>query len=1091
MSVIQELSQALASGDLTRDTKELVIIMSDLKPGIPPNPEDIHPPSQKLSIVVVGLGMVGFSFLQKILDLDQEQNKYIITIIGEERYLAYNRVKLTDYFLHRNVDELLLSDKEFYEKHDSKKWGYFVDDAVVSINRKSKTVTTASDRIVKYDKLVLATGSDARAPGDVHDKIKAKNIGCYVYRTIDDLNQLIHYTEQNINDDKAHAIIVGGGLLALEAAKAVMDLGKFDSIKIVQLDGWLMGRQLDKRGGKLLEKKISKMGIKVECGLTTKSLIFNDDGHLSAVEYSNGTKERCDLICFAIGIVPRDDLARSCGLDVGPRGGVIVDNYMQTSDPDIYAIGECAAWKGRTYGLIAPGYAMADVLSFNLTQGEMHSLKAFAEPDTNTRLKLLGVDVAAFGDYFADTEGPKWLPKDCRKCGKGARALIYDNPIDEVYQKLIFTEDGRYLLGGILVGDNSKYPLLSALTKKRKPLTQEPGELIIGKQSGDDSGDGVDALPDEAQICSCNNISKGQIVQAIKNGSTTLDLIKKNTKAGTACGGCVPTLKLILESELKKMGKKVSTDLCVHFKYSRSDLFSIIMVKRYKTFGEVMENLGTTPDSSGCEICKPTIGSILSTLYGRHLMEKEFQGLQETNDRYLGNLQRNGTYSVVPRMSAGEITPEKLISIGKVAKKYDLYTKITGGQRVDLFGVKKQDLLKVWEDLHKAGFESGQAYGKTLRNVKSCVGSTWCRYGIGDSVGLAIRLEQRYRGIRSPHKIKGGVSGCVRDCAEYHSKDFGLCAVQGGFDIYVGGNGGMKPAAAQLLASKVKPDMVIRILDRYLMFYLRTADRLQRTARWLEKLDGGIDYLKSVIIQDKLGIAEELEKQMQDIVSHYFDEWGRTLKEKDSEAPLFKQFANTDENQESVEMVYERGQRRPALWADEPAKMRFNEIKWSSSHWKKVLKSSSLPHTDAGSSVDLLIGDTQLALFRNRQGKIFCSQNMCAHKRAFVLSRGISSQDDAGNDYISCPMHKRNYLLTNGACKNDPALSIATFDAKENKDDGYIYVKLPPTTELDEVLGTKKWMIYSKETEKKKRFNVIDQRYKMPIPVRGKRDCEW
>lgn len=1066
--------------------------MPELKPGIPPNPEDIHPASQKLSIVVVGLGMVGFSFLQKILDLDQQQNKYTITVIGEERYLAYNRVKLTDYFLHRNIDELLLSEKDFYDSRDPKKWGYFVDDAVLSIDRENKTVTTTRNRVVKYDKLVLATGSDARAPGDVRDKVEAKDKGCYLYRSIDDLNQLIGYAEENVKDDKAHAIIVGGGLLALEAAKAVMDLGKFDSIKIIQLADWLMCRQLDERGGKLLERKIEKMGIKVECGVTTKSLIFNDEGKLSSVEYSNGTKERCDLICFAIGIVPRDNLARSSGLKVGPRGGIMVDDYMQTSDPNIYAIGECAAWKGTTYGLIAPGYAMADVLSFNLTQGDIHSPKAFSEPDTNTRLKLLGVDVAAFGDYFADTEGPKWLPKGGCKCKNGARALVYENPIDEVYQKLIFTEDGRYLLGGILVGDNSKYPLLSALTKKRKPLVKEPGELMVGSQSDGGSGGGVDDLPDEAQICSCNNVSKGQIVEAIKNGDTTLDLIKKHTKAGTACGGCVPTLKLILESELKKMGKKVSTDLCVHFKYSRADLFSIIMVKGYETFGEVMEILGTTPESSGCEICKPTIGSILSTLYGHHLMEKQFQGLQETNDRYLGNLQRNGTYSVVPRMSAGEITPEKLIAIGQVAKKYNLYTKITGGQRVDLFGVKKQDLLDVWKDLHEAGFESGQAYGKCLRNVKSCVGSTWCRFGIGDSVGLAIRLEQRYRGIRSPHKIKGGVSGCIRDCAEYHSKDFGLCAVQGGFDIYVGGNGGMKPAAAQLLASKVKPDMVIRILDRYLMFYLRTADRLQRTARWLESLDGGVSYLRSVLIQDKLGIADELEKQMQELVSHYFDEWGRTLDEKNSEAPLFKQFANTDELQESIEMVYERGQRRPALWADEPATMKFNAIKWSSTHWKKVLKSNSLPLADAGSSVDLLIGDTQLALFRNRQGKIFCSQNMCAHKRTFVLSRGISSQDAEGNDYISCPMHKRNYLLTDGSCKNDPALSIATFDAKEDKENGYIYVKLPPTAELDEVLGTKRWMIHSKETEKKQRFNVIDQRYKMPIPVRGKSsDCEW
>lgn len=1076
--------------------------------GIPQLPEVLKREkvgNERKHIIIVGFGMVALSFLEKMLESDKIADQYTLQIIGEENYLAYNRVGLTEYFVHRNSEKLLLSPKEFFETRDPKKWNYTIDEKVTLIDQDSKSVTTTKGNTYSYDILVLSTGSNAFIPYDVitsklpkSDSIeKFRENGIFVYRTIEDLNSMLHHAEVLLKEKDfkkegkmKRAIVVGGGLLGLEAAQALKEMEEFENITVVQRTAWLLPQQLDEKGGKLLCESVKSMGITVKCSTTIEELFFdeNDGNKITKVRYNNGDVEDCQLLCYAIGIRPRDELAGTCSLIRSPRGGFTVDDHLQTNDPSIYAIGECASWNNKTFGLIAPGMTMADNLSFNLTQAKNHSPKLFSDPDVGTRLKLMGVDVASFGDYFADISEPKWLPKEKKATnneGPKTRSLIFEDPIEGKYIKLILTKDGKYLLGGILVGDASNYTKFSALAKSRKPLPLSPSELIINKPGED--GDDIDLLPDDTQICSCKNVLKGQITEKIRDGTCkTLADIKKCTKAGTACGGCEPTLKVILQSELKKMGQTVSNDLCIHFKHSRADLFSLIMVKQIKSFKEVMKQLSTDPEAAGCEICKPTVGSILSTLNNRHILESDVNGLQETNDKYLGNIQRNGTYSVVPRMSAGEVTPEKLIAIGQIAKKYDVYTKITGAQRVDLFGVKKQDLPEVWKELYEVGFESGQAYGKTLRNVKSCVGSTWCRYGIGDSVGLAIRLEERYKGIRSPHKMKGGVSGCVRDCAEFHSKDFGLCAVQNGFNVYVGGNGGMKPAHALLLQADVAPDQVIPLLDRYLMFYFRTADRLQRTARWLENLAGGIEYLKDVVVRDKLGICKELETQMQQLVGGYYDEWEKAVKENFDDSS-FKQFVNTDETQDTVEIIRERGQRRPADWPnnDVAANKEFNRIVWSSTSWTKVCESSKLPVEDAGSSATVLVSNTQIAIFRLRD-KLYACQNMCGHKRAFVLGQGILSTDENGEAYVSCPLHKRNYILEkesehSGDCKNDATMSVATFEIKE--EDGDIYVKLPPVLELDDVLGTSKWMVKKEET-KEKPFTKVDKRFKFKLPVR-------
>lgn len=489
-----------------------------------------------------------------------------------------------------------------------------------------------------------------------------------------------------------------------------------------------------------------------------------------------------------------------------------------------------------------------------------------------------------------------------------------------------------------------------------------------------------------------------------------------------------------------------------------------------------MKEAGKDPTSTGCEACKPAVGSITASLYNKHVLDDDRRGLQDTNDRFLANIQRNGTFSVVPRVSGGEITADKLVVMGTVAKKYNLYCKITGGQRIDMFGAKKQDLPAIWQELIDGGMESGHAYAKSLRTVKSCVGSTWCRFGIGDSVGMAVRLEERYKSVRSPHKMKGGVSGCVRECAEAQSKDFGLIATDKGWNLYVGGNGGANPRHCDLLAKDVPPDDVVPIIDRYLMFYMRTADKLQRTARWVENLPGGIEYLRKVVLEDSLGICAELEKQMEELVGTFFCEWTETLKQP-KQVATFSQFGNTQDTVDNIEKVDEREQLRPAYWPKESVKEDFRGTKWTELSWQPLAKCEQFSDSMTGSSLPVKRGDTQLAIFKVK-GKYYCTQQMCPHKRAFVLSDGLIGEDVSKNKlWVSCPLHKRNYDMKGeeaGKCGNDETVNIATFPV-EAREDGFVYVKLPPIEELDGVLGTEKWKIKKEETEKTGEFQKLDR----------------
>ncbi|OCF75267.1 nitrite reductase [NAD(P)H], large subunit [Kwoniella mangroviensis CBS 8886] len=1039
-------------------------------------------PEDRIQVMVVGLGMVGIAFIEKMLTLDVA-GKYFIRTCGEEPVVAYNRVGLTEYFQHRNVEDLYLNDVSWYAKQNPEHFAFHIDEQVIHIDSENKIVKTSKSKAFKYDILVLATGSVASLPPYMTPE-RAKSVkGVFVYRSIADLEAIIKYGER---PEVKRASVVGGGLLGLEAAKAVYDM-KVPEVSILIRQDYPLNRQLDPSAGELVLKKIENMGVEVKTRCEPSSIVTRttDERHELFEGFDiKGEKVESDMVIFAIGIQPRDDLARDSGIEVEPKGGIKVGDDLQTSAKGVYAIGECASWRGNFYGLIAPGVEMADILAFNLTQTEgtaAHNPRSMNPPDLSTRLKLMGVDVASFGDYFADIRAnqkpkPKGDPvadgevaisqpkpsKHRKLAADGPiQCLTYHDPFSATYKKYIFTQDGQHLLGGMMIGDVGDFTKLVAITKKKKKLDVPPSDFILGaKKSGEDDGGDLD---DDAVVCSCHNVTKGAIGSCVKSGLTDLSQVKTKTKAGSGCGGCVPMVTNIFKAEMKKSGHKVSTALCPHFKMSRQDLFQIIKIKKLKDFATINETVGT-PGTIGCEICKPAVASILSSLYNEHVMKVEHHHNQDTNDRFLANIQRNGTFSVVPRIPGGEISPDKLVAIGKIASEYGLYTKITGGQRIDLFGASKPDLPDIWAKLHAAGLESGHAYGKSLRTVKSCVGTTWCRFGVGDSVGLAIDLENRYRGVRSPHKFKGGVSGCVRECAEAQSKDFGLIATDKGWNIFVGGNGGMKPRHAQLFAQDVPPSKVVRIIDRYLMYYIRTADRLVRTAPWLESLEGGIEKLRKVILEDELGICADLDAEMDNLIGTYEDEWKKAVEDPETRK-RFRQFVNTDERRPAIDIIEERGQKRAADWPRD-----FPSQKFDSSHlltpenewkWVKLANIEDLQVNDRNTtSVAVRYGsDTQLAIFHVPHKGFYATQQMCPHKRAFVLDHGIVGDDKNGNLYVSCPLHKRNFNLDNGDCTNDESLKILTFQAKIDESGQFVEVKLPPEEDLDSVIGSSKWMV--------------------------------
>ncbi|MCJ1704540.1 nitrite reductase large subunit NirB [Rathayibacter sp. VKM Ac-2926] len=828
-------------------------------------------PTGPRRVLVVGAGPAAHRLVDALV-ARAGATALAITVFGEEAHHPYDRVALSKRL--EGMTDLTLGDGALWESAT-----LVTSSRVVALDPEHCRVQLADGRWFEGDEIVLATGSSATVPpieGAEHGR---------VYRTLEDVDGLVTDLAafRARRGRPASVVVVGGGLLGLEAAGGAHRLGARTAL--IHSGRWLMSAQLDEGAGQALGRIIAAQGVTLHLGNRPTAVLTSPQGTVLGVTMTDGTSIGADMVVFSIGITARDELARAVGIEVAPRGGVVVDEACRTSRPHVWAIGEVAAIDGRTVGLVAPANAMAEVVADRLLGGDA----TFPGVDDATKLKLSGVEVASFGDALG--------------AGEGALEVVYADPARGLYQKIVVSDDARTLLGGMFVGDAGPYSSLRPLLGRELPA--EPSAYLAAAGGEAPSGD----LPDDAQLCSCNNVSVGDVRHAIGEGCTELGPLKACTRAGTQCGSCVPLVKKLLDTELTRAGVEVSRALCEHVSLSRSELFESVRILGLSSAEQVMERFGS---GLGCDVCKPVIASVLATQTNGYILDAGQAPLQDTNDRALANMQKDGTYSVVPRVPGGEITPAKLKVIAEVAEHYGLYTKITGGQRIDMFGARLEQLPEIWRILVDAGMESGQAYGKSLRTVKSCVGSTWCRYGVQDAVGMAIFLEERYRGLRSPHKFKLGVSGCARECAEARGKDIGVIATDTGWNLYVGGNGGYQPAHAQLLAQDLDDETLVRYIDRYVMYYVRTAERLQRTARWQEDLPGGLDHVKEVVCEDSLGIAAELEAAMATHVDTYVDEWAATLADPDR-LRRFRSFVNAPDTADPrVSTVRERGQSRPA-----------------------------------------------------------------------------------------------------------------------------------------------------------------------------------
>lgn len=953
----------------------------------------------KHEIVVVGNGMVSLRFCEKLLEYDKNK-RFHIKVLGEELRPAYDRVQLTSFFEKDSADELLLATPEWYAQNNIE---LHLGDRVTQIDRRHKTATTQSGSRYAYDHLVLATGSSPFVP-----PIKGTDLdGVFVYRTIEDLEAIREYAKT-----ARTAAVIGGGLLGLEAAKAVYDMGL--TTTVIERAPRLLARQVDTGGGLILQHLIEDLGVRVLTNKVTCS--FAGEDKVDGILFEGDEYQQADMIIISAGIRPNDELGRTSNLNVGDRGGIAVDEKMRTSDHHILAIGEVALFNDMIYGLVAPGYDMADVAAANLC----HEKKIFEGADMSTKLKLMGVDVASVGEPL--------LPEEQSKA-----VAVYDSHRG-IYKKLVLSKDGTRLEGAILVGDTSEYGLLTQICKKGMELPEEPETLLVKTGNHHDVSIEYD---DNEVVCSCKNVTAGGIKGAIEeHGIATFSELKKITHVGTGCGGCATVAKDIFEGEMQKKGVEIDHSLCEHFAYTRQELFNIIKVTGAASFDEVLASHG---HGTGCEICKPAVASILASIRNDYVANHA--QIQDTNDQFMGNIQRNGTYSVVPRAAGGELTPDQIMAIAATAKKYNLYTKITGGQRIDLFGAHLSQLPAIWKDLIDAGLETGHAYGKSLRTVKSCVGSTWCRFGLQDSVGTAVDIENRYKGLRAPHKIKMAVSGCKRECAEAQSKDVGLIATEKGWNLYVCGNGGVTPRHADLFAVDIDTETAVKYIDRFLMYYVRTADKLTRTATWIERIEGGLKHVREVVINNSLGINAQLEADMQHIVDTYQCEWAETLKDPEK-LRVFHHYNNSEDNDE-VKFIEVRGQKQPAPWKDyEP--LLPEATSGSDRQWVCFGDASAVPE-DGGAT--LKYGRHQIAVFNfSKLGKWFASQNLCPHKREMVLSRGLLG-DIAGLPKIVCPMHKRAFSLETGEGLTDPSLSISTFPVEIRE--GRIFIELPSEEDLD------------------------------------------
>ena len=757
----------------------------------------------KNKLVMIGNGMAGLRTIEEILDRDPQ--RFEITIIGKEDYPNYNRIMLSNILQNKmTVEETIMNSYDWYAEHDIK---LINNDPVTILDRANKTVITESGQSFEYDQCIIATGSKAFVlpiPGSDLPSV----IG---WRTMDDTKRMME-----IAQTKQKAIVIGGGLLGLECARGLLDQGM--EVTVIHLAEWLMEMQLDRKAGQMLKNDLEQQGMRFELQANTQEILGDKD--VEAVRLADGRVLEADLVVMAVGIRPYTEVAKAAGLEV--NRGIIVNAYMQTSDPNIFAVGECAECEGKVYGLVAPLYEQGIVLADYLTQKETNG---YHGSTTFTSLKVSGCDLYSAGT-IEETED--------------IHGIEIFNSIDNHYKK-VFLKDGE-VVGVVLYGNTDDGSRFYNMMKKHESIEDYTLVSLLTK-GGEDANVSIEDMADDETICGCNGVNKGTIVEEItKNGLTSVAEVTKMTKAGNSCGKCKGQIADILQYALgDDFVASKPTGICACTDLSRDQIVTQIRAKGLKTSKEVRHVLNFK-DKNGCPKCRPAINYYLNMIYPyEHKDEKESRF---ANERYHANIQNDGTFSVIPQMRGGVTDADQLIRLGEVAKKYNVpLVKVTGSQRVGLYGLKKEELPSVWEDL---GMRSASAYGKKTRSVKSCVGKEFCRFGTQYTTQLGIRLEKTFEYIDTPHKFKMGVSGCPRSCVESGVKDFGVISVENGFQLYIGGNGGTEVTKGQLLTTVETEDEVIRICGALMQYYRETGIYSERTAPWLERL--GFENVKEVLL---------------------------------------------------------------------------------------------------------------------------------------------------------------------------------------------------------------------------------------------------
>ncbi|MEV3918265.1 NADPH-nitrite reductase [Bacillus subtilis] len=802
----------------------------------------------KKQLVLVGNGMAGVRAIEEILSVAKDE--FQITIFGAEPHPNYNRILLSKVLQgDTDIKDITLNDWDWYEENNIQ---LYTNETVIKVDTENKTVITDADRIQPYDELILATGSVPfilPIPG-------ADKKGVTAFRDIKDTDTMLAASKQY-----KKAAVIGGGLLGLEAARGLLNLGM--DVSVIHLAPFLMERQLDATAGRLLQNELEKQGMTFLLEKQTEEIVGDD--RVEGLRFKDGTSIEADLVVMAVGIRPNTTLGAESGIPV--NRGIIVNDYMQTEIPHIYAVGECAEHRGIAYGLVAPLYEQAKVLAKHICGIET---KPYEGSVLSTQLKVSGVEVFSAGD-FNESEEKKAIK-------------VFDEQ-DGIYKKIVLR--GNQIVGAVLFGDSSEGNRLFSMIQKEADIS-ETSKISILQPLSQEAGTSITAaMSDDEIICGCNGVSKGAIIQAIQEkGCSSTDEIKACTGASRSCGGCKPLVEEILQhtlgSDFDASAQKES--ICGCTTLSRDEVVEEIKAKGLSHTREVMNVLGwKTPE--GCSKCRPALnyylGMINPTKY------EDDRTSRFVNERMHANIQKDGTYSVVPRMYGGVTNSTDLRKIADVVDKYEIpLVKMTGGQRIDLIGVKKEDLPKVWEDLD---MPSGYAYGKTLRTVKTCVGEQFCRFGTQDSMALGIALEKKFEGLNTPHKVKMAVSACPRNCAESGIKDLGVVGIDGGWELYVGGNGGTHLRAGDLLMKVKTNEEVLEYASAYLQYYRETANYLERTSAWLERV--GLSHVQSVLNDPEK--RQELNDRMNETLSVHKDPWKDFLEDKQTSKELFENVVTT------------------------------------------------------------------------------------------------------------------------------------------------------------------------------------------------------